>query len=208
MTISSFEVVFFTIAFLVPGFVWSAVLSTLVPSRAEAAQIRFLRFLTFSCLNYGIWSWLLFPLFASGFAERNPYWSGLILFGIIFVSPVGLAILSGRFQQKEVVAGFLSWLRLRSIHSVPMAWDWYFSRSKPCWVVVTLRDRSRVLGLFHSNSFASDDPAQRDLYLQAQYRLLDNGEWAPMEDTAGVLIMGDEITALEFRTYGEPENVE
>jgi len=92
---------------------------------------------------------------------------------------------------------------MRAVHPIPRAWDWYFSRSKPCWVLVTLKDRSRVYGLFHSQSFAASDPEHRDLYLEAQFRLLENGEWAPTDDTAGVLIMADQIATIEFRTLEE-----
>jgi len=207
MTFSSFEVVFFTAAFLVPGFVWSAVLSMLVPRRGVGAQVRFLEFLSLSCINHGFWSWALFPVFKTGLLEREPYWSGLALFGIMFVSPVVLGGASGLLQQKEAVARFLGWLGLRTVHPIPRAWDWHFSRLKPYWVLVTLKDGSRLYGFFHSRSFAASDPEHRDLYLEAQFRLLDDGQWAPVEDTGGVLIMADQIAALEFRKLTE-ENYE
>ena len=54
MSIDSFEVVFFTVGFLVPGFVWSAVLSMLVPTKTAATEVRFLEFLTLSCINHGV----------------------------------------------------------------------------------------------------------------------------------------------------------
>jgi hypothetical protein len=79
------------------------------------------------------------------------------------------------------------------------AWDWLFSQEKPYWVAVTLKDGSQIFGLFGPRSYAGSDPQSRDLYLEATFRLLDNGEWAPMEDTAGVLIMADEIAFLELR---------
>lgn len=105
MTLDSFDVVFFTIGFLVPGFVWSAVLAMLVPSRTAPVQIRLLEFLTLSCINYGLWSWLLFAVFKSGFVERHPVWSGWLLFLIIFASPVALGVASAWFRQRELVAG-------------------------------------------------------------------------------------------------------
>jgi len=57
----------------------------------------------------------------------------------------------------------------------------------------------RLYGLFHSRSFAASDPDRRDLYLEAQFRPLETGEWAPVADTGGVLIMADQIAAIEFR---------
>ena len=207
MTFSSFEAVFFTAGFLVPGFVWSAVLSMLLPSRGAGTQVRFVELLSLSCINHGLWSWALFPIFQTGFLEREPYWSGLALFGIMFVSPVVLGVASGGLQQKEVVARFLAWLGLRTVHPIPRAWDWHFGRLKPYWVLVTLKDGSRLYGLFHSRSFAASDPEHRDLYLEAQFQPLPDGQWAPVEDTAGVLIMADQIAAVEFRKLTE-ENYE
>lgn len=202
MVLQSFEVVFFTAGFLVPGFVWSAVLSMLMPAGTKSRDTRFVEFLTLSCINHGLWSWALFPIFKTGFLERQPWWSGLILFCIVFVSPIVLGILSGWLQQKEAIGKFLRWLGLRSLHPVPCAWDWHFGRLKPYWVMVTMRDGSQVHGLFHSRSFAGSDPERRDLYLEAQYRLLETGEWAPVEDTGGVLVMGSEIAVIEFREFG------
>lgn len=205
MTFSSFEAVFFTAGFLVPGFVWWAVLSMLVPARPVSAPIRFVQLLTLSCINHGLWSWALFPIFKTGFVDRSPYWTGLILFGIMFVSPVILGFVSGWLQQREAVARLLGGLGLRTIHPIPRAWDWHFGRLRPYWVLVTLKNGSRLYGLFHSRSFAGSDPEHCDLYLEAQFRPLDTGEWAPVEDTAGVLIMADQIAALEFRKVAEEE---
>ncbi|HUG92279.1 MAG TPA: DUF6338 family protein [Planctomycetaceae bacterium] len=203
MTFNTFEAVFFTAGFLVPGFVWSAVLSMLTPPRTVETQVRVVEFLTFSCINHGLWSWALFWIFATGFVTNHPYWAGLSLFAIIFVSPVGLGLLSGVLQQRETVAGFLSWLGLRTVHPIARAWDWHFSRQKPYWVVVTLKDGSQVHGLFGTSSFAASDPRQRDLYLEAQFVPLETGDWAPQEDTAGVLIAADQIAVIEFRKVTE-----
>ncbi len=52
MTITSFDVVFYTLAFIVPGFIWSGVIGGFVPRRADQKEFVLLRFLTFSCVNY------------------------------------------------------------------------------------------------------------------------------------------------------------
>jgi Family of unknown function (DUF6338) len=203
MSISSFDAVFYTVGFLVPGFVWSAVMSMMLPPRQTATQTRFLEFLTLSCINHGLWSWALFMIFQTGFIEQHIVWSGWFLFGIIFVSPVGLGIASAALQQRELISRFLSWLGLRAIHHIPQAWDWHFRRAKPYWILVRLKDGSEVYGFFHENSFASSDPARRDIYIEAQFQLTHGGEWAPVEDSGGVLIMGDQIATIEFRKLTE-----
>ena len=206
MTISSFEAVFFTVGFLVPGFVWSAVLSMLLPRRGIGTEIRFLEFLTLSCLNHGLWSWAWFLIFQAELMETHPYWTALLLAVIIFVSPVVLGLASAGLQQKEWAGRFLRRLGFRTIHPIPTAWDWQFSRANPYWVLVTLKNGSRVYGFYGEKSFAGDDPGHRDLYLEATYRLLPNGEWAPVEDTGGILVMSDQIALIEFRKIAEETN--
>jgi hypothetical protein len=199
MAFDSFNVAFFTAGFLVPGFLWSAVLKLFIPQRAQTGQDRFVELLTLSCINYGLWSWTLFPIYQTKFYELHPYWAGIWFLGIIFVSPVILGGVTGVLQQKEFVQRFLASFGLRTVHPIARAWDWHFARGYPYWVLVTLHDGSQLYGLFGSNSFAASDPEKRDLYLEAQFRVLDNGEWAPIEDTAGVLIAGDQISTIEFR---------
>lgn len=145
------------------------------------------------------------PIFATDFVEQHPHWSGLALFAIIFVSPVALGLLSGWSRQKQWVSRFLGSLGLRSVHPIPRAWDWHFSRLEPYWVVATLKDGTQIYGLFDSRSFAASDPQHRDLYLEAQFHPLDTGDWAPLEDTGGVLIMADQIAVIEFRKLAEAE---
>jgi hypothetical protein len=205
VSINSFEVVFFTVGFLVPGFVWSGVLAMLVPTRTDVTEVRFLQFLTLSSINHGFWSWALVWIFTTDFLAEHPYWSGLALFGIIFVSPVLFGLVSGFLRQREGVRRFLGRFGLRTVHFIPRAWDWHFSRLKPYWVLVTLKDGSRLYGLFHTRSFAASDPEHRDLYLEAQFRPLETGEWAPVEDTGGVLIMAEQIAAIEFRKLVEED---
>ncbi len=79
----------------------------------------------------------------------------------------------------------------------------YFSQQKACWVLVTLKEGTQVFGLFGESSFAGDQPECRDLYLEETFRLFDDGQWAPMEDTGGVLIMPEQIASIEFRKFVE-----
>jgi hypothetical protein len=206
MQFSNLDAVIYAIAFLVPGFVWSATLSMMVPSRKPSQQIGFLNYLTLSCVNHGLWSWLLLPMFTTGFVESHPTWTGIIMFVVGFVSPVCLGLLSAEFRQKKRIGRLLQRFGARTIDPTPTAWDWHFSRAKPYWVLVTLKDGSRIYGLFGYQSFAGDDPANHDLYLERAYRPIGEGEyteWAPVEDSAGVLITADELSVIEFRKLTE-----
>lgn len=66
-----------------------------------------------------------------------------------------------------------------------------------------MKNGSRVHGLFGTRSFAGESSEQRDVYIEAVYRIEKTGDWAPVEDSGGVLIMADEIGVIEFRKLTE-----
>lgn len=198
MTFSNFDAVFFSATFLVPGFICSAVVSMMVPRRASAANARVLEFLTFSCINYGVCSWAIYLLFYS----HSPLPKGITVAGIVaitLVSPIVLGLVLGYLAQRNWPAKFLARFGFRTIHPIPSAWDLQFGRNQPYWLIVTLRNGSRILGLYGLQSFAGDEPGNRDLYLESTYRMVEEtGEWAPVKDSGGVLIMADQIAVIEF----------
>ena len=174
-----------------------------MPRRAGETQIRFLEFLTLSCINHGLWIWLTFPRLQTG-PSASPFIEGLILFLVVFLSPILLGLLTGKWLQTDSIKSFLGRLGFfRTVHPIPTAWDYKFSRIAPSWVVVTLKDGAHVFGLFGSRSFAGDDPSERDIYLEAQFQPTPTGEWAPVEDTDGIIVKADQIAAIEFRRMSE-----
>ncbi len=200
MKLDSFEAVFLAIAFLVPGFVWSSVLSMLIPRRTQALQVRMLEFLTLSCFNYAIWSWLIFLVFKRSWDETHPVWAAGAFFFILFASPTLLGLCFARLRQRNKIAWFLVRFGFRTVACIPTAWDWHFRRQKPYWVIVRLSDGSRVAGYFGYNSFAGDDPQERDLYLEKVCRpAADKGSWEVVPDTGGVLLKAREVVAVEFK---------
>lgn len=140
MQFDSLNAVAFTLAFLVPGFVWSAVLSMLVPRRAKQAEVRFLELFTLSCLNNALWLAVFVFFASSGYFSQKPGVVAVWIFIALFVSPVVLGLISGAAAQKEFSSRFLRSLGFRTVHYVRSAWDWHFSRQQPLWIVVTLKD--------------------------------------------------------------------
>jgi hypothetical protein len=207
MTFDKFDALLLTTLFLVPGFIWSTVHGTLVKRRPPATQLRLIEFLTLSCVNHAPWTPLLGFLFSSGIASTSPACTGALLLLPTLLSPVILGFLTGRLYQRDWPRRVLGRFGFRTFHQIPTGWDYQFSRAQPYWVVVTLRDGARVFGLFGYRSFASDDPAERDLYIESVY-VPHDGEWLPVKGNAGILIKADQVAAIEFRkleevAYGE-----
>ena len=88
---------------------------------------------------------------------------------------------------------------LSSIHVIPTAWDYKFSKTrKSVWVQITLKDGKKICGLYGGKSFASSVAEERDLYLQQVVRVSKEGKWERLERSDGVLINGNEIKYIEF----------
>jgi hypothetical protein len=199
MALESVPAILLAIAFLVPGFVLSSVLATTFRRRARSASDLTLQDLTFSCLNYGLWSWLIVLMIHGDWLRDSPGFSSLIAFVVLFASPVALGLLAARLSRREAVRGLLSALGFRVHRFIPTAWDFKFSEERPAWVIVRLKDGSCVFGFWGEDSFAGDEPGERDLFLQAVFMPSDSGHWQPVPDTGGRLIHADEIATVEFR---------
>jgi hypothetical protein len=66
------------------------------------------------------------------------------------------------------------------------------------FVMVTLTSGERVAGLFRDHSFASSDTGERDLYIEEEYTVTDEGVWEARAEKVGVLISAKEIRYVEF----------
>jgi hypothetical protein len=209
LAVNTFDAVFYTLSFIVPGFIWNSTLFIFVPRRAEETGTVFLRYLTLSCLNYAIWIWLIYLVVRSEFFAQRPVWSAFAWFLIIFISPVLLGVITGRLSSQDWLRRLLIRLGLGPIHPIPTAWDYYFSRTAPVWVLATLKDGSHVAGFFGRSSFASSDPRERDLYLEKIFKIVENGPWETIPRNRGILISGNQIASIEFwETEEEAHNGE
>lgn len=191
--------VFFVLAFLVPGFIWYSVLTTIVPRKPEEKDKLFLRYMTLSSLNYAFWSWLVYLLFSSQLFISHPIRSSLAWFLIIFISPVIFGFVSGKSNDKNYLEKFLRPLGINPINPIPTAWDFVFYNTKePVWILVTMKDGSMVGGRFGTRSFASSDPDERDVYIQEVFKIDEEGPWQRIPQNNGILVKSDEIKYIEF----------
>jgi hypothetical protein len=198
MTLSGLDVLFFTVTFVVPGFVLSSVMSMFAPRKADEPQRALLRFLTFSCWNYAPWSWLIYLQIQAGSLLTNPSQIAATLFLVAFVSPVCLGVACGYVSHKGLLRKAFQRIGLNPVHGTPTAWDDRFYRIDRAIIVrVTLKDGSAVTGVFGSKSFASSEPDDRDLYLEEILKV-DDGRPQRLPQRVGMLLRGDQIKCIEF----------
>lgn len=204
MQFTNVSAVLLTAAFVMPGFLWSAVLSMFLPRRANQIENRFLEFFALSCINNSIW-FALFVYFAlDDYFSRRPAAVSFWVFVALFVSPLVMGITTAKLAQTELVSRLLRRFGFRTVSYIKSAWDWHFSRMQPLWAVVTLKDGSIIYGYFGANSFAGDDP--KDIYLEKTFKPEQNG-FSSSRDNWGALIGAEQIAVIEFFNDKGEKNV-
>jgi hypothetical protein len=197
--ITSVEALFIILAFVVPGFVMSVVRSQFATGRPQKGSEQVLGYLALSAINYGVFSWLVYILAATGFAGIHPGWAALLWFTIILIGPAMLGAGLGIAIQRDLFRPLFARLRLQPVHVVPTAWDYQFGRLREAhWILVELKNGSTVAGFFGTRSFASSDPEERDIFIEQVYRIDEDDRWHPMKNGHGTLIAQGEVRSVDF----------
>lgn len=191
--------------FVVPGLVTLFVRSRFIAGRTPSAKENLLIFVVLSLFYYSFTIFLIEPALSvhEPWIERAFIWILLILVG-----PAVFGVILGVAAQKEWGTRFANKLGVTLVHVIPAAWDWRFSNIAPnTFVMVTLTSGEKVAGYFGNSSFASSDVGERDLYIEEEYTVTDQGTWKARDEKVGILISAREIRYIEFwTTEGESAN--
>jgi hypothetical protein len=193
---SSTAAVLVIVAFVMPGFIASRVVSFTLPGTEPTQGRLLLTAITLSCLNYAVLSWLLVFAWLDKWYE-NPLALAVLSFFVLFGAPVliGLAIP----QIVESKRGRKVRERFRLMHPIPKAWDYFFRLGTPCWVVATMKDGHVLAGWYGVNSFASSFPAEEDLYLEKTCNLSPEGRILQVKEFShGAIIRMEHVQLLEM----------
>lgn len=193
------ETIFIAMAFVVPGFVLHSTLSVFQTRKILTSDLYILRFLTLSAVNYAAWSWLIYLVIFGGFFQSSVLWSSIAWLWIILVGPILIGVVGAIANQKNWLGKLLNRFGLKPIHVTPSSWDWRFGTMiRPHWILVTMKDGSSVAGWFGSGSFASSDPAERDLYIEQVFEIGESGTWTIGPKSKGILLSGSEVKYAEI----------
>lgn len=194
--------IYMVLGFLVPGLIVLFVRSQFVTGRSPAHSAVLLSYLTVSIIYYA----LALPAVDFVLSIQDPgNKKALAWFALVFVGPAILGLLLGINIQKDLFRRILQMFGLNPVHVIPTAWDWKFGGMTDQWVIVTLKDETRIAGFCGNDSFMSSDPAERDIYIQWVYDIDDKNIWTQRGEN-GVLITAGEISTIEFWPYTASEN--
>jgi Family of unknown function (DUF6338) len=183
--------------FVVPGLIALFVRSRFIAGRTPSAKENLLVFVVLSLFYYSLTIFFIEPAIS---VQGTWVLRALIWILLVLIGPAAFGFVLGVAAQREWLTRFANWLGLTVVHIIPAAWDWRFS-SIPrdgIFVMVTLTSGERVAGFFSNRSFASSDVGERDLYIEEEYTVTDQGEWQARRERVGVLISAREIRYIEF----------
>lgn len=179
--------------FLVPGLIAFKLDQQLRPQAVRSATDSILEIIAYSVVNDLLWS----PLYSftrnPGFPTTICGWLATLV--VVVLSPALLTVLYSRL---------VDWLAEKGVIPSPISkpWDHFFSRvakGREYGVILTLRDGSRIGGVYTKPAFASSFPAEEQLFLAETWLVDDSGGFEKeVKDSAGLLIDKDDILLMEF----------
>ncbi|MFF7355981.1 MULTISPECIES: DUF6338 family protein [Streptomyces] len=193
-----------TVLFLMPGYLLGTTMDRgrqgpAVSERAFVAHVA-----VGSLVVHLMMLWWTAPL-ASDVVQHGPgrdagqiaAWTMIVLLVVPVALGAGLSFLAD-VRRPAWLHRLLVRIGLSSVTRVSEAWDWVFSRGFPAYVRVRLTEGRVVYGLYADRSFASSDPAHRDLYLQQRWT--DEDDWfaEPYPGSRGIWLNGSSIVSIEF----------
>lgn len=198
LQLNSIDVVFYSVIFLLPGYIVEEIIKSIMPKKQYSEGINFLRYMAYSIVNLALWSWIYFIINKYTLPTSIIYWILLILVTVITSIITGLAL--GLVRKKEIIRKAFSKCGVQIEHPIPTAWDYKFSKTQETrWVIVRLANNEIIYGKYSCKSLASSDERYRDLYLEEVYVPNIDKEWKISDRSDGIWISANEIKSIEFK---------
>jgi len=200
----SINAVVVIILFIIPGFITDSIIALTIPrAKRESTEI-ILTAITFSCVNYAIFSWLILLMILKGFPLKYEVWFIFSWLGILLIGPVIEGFAFNWLVNSKLYRRIFSFLKLKNIRLIPKSWDYHFGKEEPYWILLTLKDGKKIGGFFGTHSFASSFPAEEDLYIEELWVIDEEGKFVqPIENSGGCLIRRNDINFIEFFKLSE-----
>ena len=177
---------------IVPGLISMHIYRLLFAAKEIEWKHGLVQGLFYSCLNLVICFPVLIPIHRDNFLNDHPYYYMVILMIILLVLPVIWPFLYRRFIKSQ-------WLASKIQLPYPTAWDYFFDRRAPVFVLIQLKNGSKLGGYYGSESYATSFPTEGDIYLETVYRVDKDGKFKEaINRSDGAIIRKDQYDLIEF----------
>ena len=180
------------IGFVIPGFVSLKTYELLFPSAPKESSKQLIDAIAYSSINYALLLWPIYEVETNQIRSSYPHFYIIFYAFVLFVAPVAWACVLKKLRSTQFFQGTLP-------HPTAKPWDYVFGQRKPFWVIVTIKDGSKIAGKYDSASFASSAPAPEQLFLEEAWLLnKEDGFERSRTDSAGIMILAPDIVSIEF----------
>jgi hypothetical protein len=181
------------VALFLPGFVALKVDRLIQPGTTSSAPDFLVDALAYSLLNAAALGWAVWWASIELNSPRPNYvlvW--LLGLAICIVGPVTWPVL---FRSLQRFGARRRWL----VGPHRFAWDNFFSRNEPCWIIVHLKNGTLAGGYFGQASYATVEPQSGHIYLEELWRLDDRGAFIePVPASKGALFRPTDYDWVEM----------
>lgn len=190
--LTSSNIPLFILVFL-PGFLSVKIHRLLVADEKYDFTKNLFEIVGYSLINFILFSWLIWINISYKWLNNYPFFFYLSIFIILILGPLAWPLLLNKILKSSFIKGHI-------ISSSKSAWDFIFNKRTGAWIIVHLKDGRKVGGKFGKNSFASPYPCKETIYIEELWKLEDNKFVKAIPRTNGLLIISDDIFAVEFFT--------
>lgn len=175
-----------------PGLVSTTVYRLLMPARALEWGNAIVQGLFYSAINAVLAIPVLYVLVVGFDPVDHPFRYSIAAAMLLIVGPVAWPlVLVWVFRSKR--------LAQRIQIPYPTAWDYFFDKRRPGFVLFHLNNGALLGGYWGPNSYAGSYPNDGDIYVEAVYTVDDRGRFgAPVADSNGVLLRKEQYSYLEL----------
>jgi hypothetical protein len=184
------------VGYVAPGLIILWVRSRFLSGRLAPSKDALLTYLTLSAVFLFIVQVVLFlATGTSALPHALTSWWPVISFIGAAVFGVVLGLEAAHDLSRRLLGRF--GIRIASAHET--AWDWTFSRLRPCFMIVTLKDGSVIAGWCGERSFIGSDPVRRDIFLEQVYDASPDGtSWVVQVPGRSIYIAGTDVKTIEM----------
>ncbi|MFL5383430.1 MAG: DUF6338 family protein [Longimicrobiaceae bacterium] len=175
-----------------PGLISIRIYRLIMPARTVDWGHELLQALFYSTINLVLGLPILFALVFGYDPVEHPVRYCVAAFLLLLGTPLIWPVL--------IVTVFKSQRFARRIQiPYPTAWDFFFNRREPAFVLVHLNSGALLAGYWGPNSYAGTFPNDGDIYLEAVYGVDKDGALGdPIPYTRGVLLQKQQYSYVEL----------
>ena len=178
--------------FVFPGLISMHIYRLLMPARSIEWKSSIIEGLFFSITNFALLLPFIVFITYENFPTKHPIWFSFGFLIVLLIGPIiWPLVLVKAMRYPKLMKGLML--------PFPTAWDAFFDKRMPVFVLIHLKNGKMIGGYFGMGSYAAAYPHHGDIYVKAVYKTDDKGQFvAPIQNTRGLHIRKAEYSYIEF----------